>query len=59
MPLIYRRDGLDLVKPKAAYMGGFAVARVTSDGMDVVLGEASDDHGAVTFTNAFSKGWNP
>jgi len=26
--------------------------------MDVVLGEATDDHGAVTFTNAFSKGWN-
>jgi len=57
-PLIYRRDGLDLFKPKAAYMGGFAVARVTRDGMDVVLGEASDDHGAMTFTNAFSKGWN-
>lgn len=57
-PLIYRRDGLDLFKPEAAYLGGFAVARVTSDGMDVVLGEAADDHGGVTFTNAFSKGWN-
>ncbi|WP_214474862.1 metallophosphoesterase [Mesorhizobium sp. dw_380] len=57
-PLVYRRDGLDLFKPKAAYMGGFAVARVTSDGMDVVLGEARDDHGEVTFTNAFSKGWS-
>ncbi|QND59653.1 metallophosphoesterase [Mesorhizobium huakuii] len=56
--LIYRRDGIDLFKPKAAYMGGFAVARVTSDGMDVVLGEATDDHGEVIFTNAFSKGWS-
>ncbi|QKC84529.1 metallophosphoesterase [Mesorhizobium sp. NZP2077] len=56
--LIYRRNGLDLFKPKAAYMGGFAVARVTSDGMDVVLGEATDDRGGVTFTNAFSKGWS-
>ena len=56
--LVYRRDGLDLFKPKAAYMGGFAVARVTSDGMDVVLGEATDDHGGITFTNAFSKGWS-
>jgi cytolysin (calcineurin-like family phosphatase) len=55
--LIYHRDGLDLFKPKAAYMGGFAVARVTSDGMDVVLGEATDDHGGVAFTNAFSRDW--
>ncbi|KRB31827.1 metallophosphoesterase [Mesorhizobium sp. Root172] len=56
--LIYRRDGLNLFKPKAAYMGGFALARVTSDGMDVVLGEATDDHGEIDFTNAFSKGWS-
>ncbi|MER9653747.1 metallophosphoesterase [Mesorhizobium sp. M0152] len=57
-PLIYRRDGLDLFKPKAAFMGGFALARVTSDGMDVVLGEATDDQGGVAFTNAFSKSWS-
>lgn len=57
-PLIYRSDGLDLFKPKAAYMGGFAVARVTSDGMDVALGEATGDHGEIVFTNAFSKGWS-
>ncbi|MBZ9744540.1 metallophosphoesterase [Mesorhizobium sp. CO1-1-7] len=55
VPMIYQRDGLDLFKPKAAYMGGFALARVTSDSLDVVLGEAGDDHGAVIFTNAFSK----
>ncbi|RUV31986.1 MAG: twin-arginine translocation signal domain-containing protein [Mesorhizobium sp.] len=54
-PMIYRRDGLDLFKPKAAYMGGFALARVTSDSMDVVLGEATGDNGEVAFTNAFSK----
>jgi cytolysin (calcineurin-like family phosphatase) len=56
-PMIYQRDGLDLFKPKAAYMGGFALARIASDGMDVVLGEASGDHGDVAFTNAFSKSW--
>jgi cytolysin (calcineurin-like family phosphatase) len=36
-------------------MGGFALARVTDDHMDVVLGEASGNHGEVAFTNAFSK----
>lgn len=56
--MMYRSDGLDLFKPKAAYMGGFAVARVTSDSMDIVLGEAVDDHGEVAFTNAFSKSLN-
>lgn len=55
VPMIYQRDGLDLIKPKAAYMGGFALVRVTGDGMDVVLGEATGDHGEVMFTNAFSK----
>jgi cytolysin (calcineurin-like family phosphatase) len=55
VPLIYQRDGLDIVKPKAAYMGGFALARVTNDTMDIVLGEAAGDHGEIVFTNAFSK----
>jgi cytolysin (calcineurin-like family phosphatase) len=55
VPLIYRRDGLDIIKPKAAYMGGFALARVTNDTMDVVLGEAAGDHGEIVFTNAFTK----
>jgi len=58
VPMIYNSDGLDLFKPKAAYMGGFAIARVTSDGMDVALGQATDDQGEVIFTNAFSKGWS-
>lgn len=55
VPMIYRAAGLDLFKPKAAYMGGFALARVTASHMDVVLGEAVDDLGGVRFTNAFSK----
>lgn len=54
-PMIYHRDGLDLFKPKAAFMGGFALARVTGSSMDVVLGEAAGDHGEVAFTNAYSK----
>ncbi|RWM88791.1 MAG: metallophosphoesterase [Mesorhizobium sp.] len=56
--MIYRADGLDLFKPKAAYMGGFALARVTGDSMDVALGEAVGDHGEIAFTNAFSKRLN-
>ncbi|RUW68836.1 metallophosphoesterase, partial [Mesorhizobium sp. M2A.F.Ca.ET.067.02.1.1] len=55
VPMIYQRDGLDLVKPKAAYMGGFALARITADNMDVVLGEAAGDRGEIVFTNAFAK----
>ncbi|CAN7438729.1 metallophosphoesterase [Mesorhizobium caraganae] len=55
VPMIYNSDGLDLFKPKAAYMGGFALVKVTGEVMDVVLGEATGDHGEVKFTNAFSK----
>ncbi|WP_167484292.1 metallophosphoesterase [Mesorhizobium tamadayense] len=55
VPMIYRADGIDLFKPKAAFMGGFALARVTDDHMDVVLGEAAGDHGEIVFTNAFAK----
>ena len=57
--MIYRRHGLDLFKPKAAYLGGFALVHVTDSGMDVVLGEAVDAAGNVRFTDAFSKpiGW--
>lgn len=53
--MVYRRDGLDLFKPKAAYMGGFALVRITDDFMDVALGEAVGEAGQVTFTDVFSK----
>ena len=53
-PMVYARDGFDLFKPKAAFMGGFALARVTDAFFDVVLAEAGP-HGDVTFTNAFTK----
>ena len=53
--LIYRRGTLDLFKPKAAYMGGFAIARVTEAFLDVVLAEVTDDGGTLAFTHAFSK----
>ena len=36
-------------------MGGFALVRITDRFMDVVLGEAVDDEGGVTFTHAFNK----
>jgi cytolysin (calcineurin-like family phosphatase) len=53
--MIYHRDGLDIFKPKAAFMGGFGLVRVTDRYMDVVLGEAVGNEGEVTFTDAFSK----
>jgi cytolysin (calcineurin-like family phosphatase) len=53
--MIYRRDGLDLFKPKASYLGGFALVRVTNAAMDVVMAEATDAAGNVRFTDAFSK----
>ena len=53
--MIYKGGGIDLFKPKAAYMGGFALARISGRRMEVVLGEAADDHGGVVFTNAFGK----
>ena len=54
-PMIYRVGDLDLFKPKASFMGGFALVRVTATFMDVVLAEARPPHGNVVFTNAFSK----
>lgn len=53
--MIYRASGLDIFKAKAAYLGGFGIARINGQRMDVVLGEASDNHGGVAFTAAFSK----
>ena len=53
-PMIYRGGGLDLFKPKAAFMGGFAVVHVTDEFMDVALAEATP-RGGIAFTNAFSK----
>ncbi len=54
-PMIYSRDGYDMFKPKAGYMGGFALVRITDTFMDVALGEAVDEAGTIKFTNAFSK----
>jgi cytolysin (calcineurin-like family phosphatase) len=54
-PMIYRHGALDLFKPKAAYMGGFAIVRVTGALIEVVLAEASGEQGEVRFTNAFTK----
>ena len=53
--MIYQAAGYDVVKPTAAYKGGFGVVRITEKAMDVVLGEAADDDGGVRFLAAFSK----
>jgi cytolysin (calcineurin-like family phosphatase) len=52
--MIYREAGIDLFKPRAAYLGGLAVVRVTDGFMDVAIGEA-DEAGGVRFVRAFSK----
>lgn len=57
-PMIYQKEGFDLFKPKAAYMGGFAVVRVTSSRLEVALAEIAED-GALRFTNAFTKPVEP
>ncbi|MCX8572228.1 MULTISPECIES: metallophosphoesterase [Hyphomicrobiales] len=54
VPMAYKRNGLDLFKPIAAFKGGFAVVRITDAFMDVVLAEAGQQ-GDITFTNAFTK----
>lgn len=53
-PMIYQVDGYDVFKPKAAFLGGFAIVRIGGNFMDVVLAEAEQD-GKLVFTNAFSK----
>ena len=53
--MIYRVDGFDIFKAKAAFMGGFGIARFHGQMMDVVLGEASNDSGGVVFTATYSK----
>lgn len=52
--MIYRQAGIDLFKPRAAYLGGLAVVRVTDSFMDVAMAEA-DETGGVRFVEAFSK----
>lgn len=54
-PMIYSHAGIDLVKPKAAFLGGFAVARFGGGRLEVALGEAAGDAGQVQFTNALVK----
>ncbi|TCL74992.1 metallophosphoesterase [Rhizobium sp. BK251] len=54
-PMAYQVNGIDIIKAKAAFMGGFVLARATDTTMDVVLGEAIDDRGGVKFTTAFAK----
>lgn len=53
--MIYSQAGLDLFKPVATFMGGFALAHVANRYMDVVLAQAGRSDGGVAFTNGFSK----
>ncbi|MFB2550263.1 metallophosphoesterase [Ensifer soli] len=53
-PMIYRHAGIDIVKPVASFLGGFALVRVTNAFMDIALATAKDG-GGVEFTTAFGK----
>ncbi len=54
-PMIYNREGYDIFKPVAAFMGGYALVRVTDAFMDVVLARVGDTPASPVFTHAFSK----
>jgi cytolysin (calcineurin-like family phosphatase) len=54
-PMIYRHGSLDLFKPKAAFLGGFALAKLTPTNFYVVLGEPNGDSAGSTFTHAFQE----
>ena len=53
--MIYRREGIDLFKPKAAFMGGFAVVRVTNGFMDVAFAEARGCKGRTRIYRGFQQ----
>lgn len=54
-PMIYKEGNIDLFKPKASFMGGFALARLSGKRLEVALGEATDDYGGAVFTDAYIK----
>jgi cytolysin (calcineurin-like family phosphatase) len=53
--LVYRWNGIDVFKPKAAFLGHFAVVRVTARFMDVAFAEVLSDRGDLRFTGSFAK----
>jgi cytolysin (calcineurin-like family phosphatase) len=53
--LHYRWRGIDVFKPRAGYLGGFAIVRVTERFMNVAFAEVVDDRGELRFTGAFGK----
>jgi cytolysin (calcineurin-like family phosphatase) len=53
--LHYRWRGLDVIKPRAGFLGGFAILRITDRFMDVVFAEVTDAAGDLRFTKAFAK----
>lgn len=54
-PMIYRQGNIDLIKPIASFKGGFAVARIAGNMLEVILGHAEGAQGDVSFTNALVK----
>jgi cytolysin (calcineurin-like family phosphatase) len=54
-PMIYTHANIDLFKPKAAFIGGFALARLSASTFEVALGEVVGGEGEVQFSNAFTK----
>lgn len=54
-PMVYSYQGIDVFKPVAAFMGGFAVVNITGKTMEVVLASGNPMGSGVVFTHAFSK----
>ena len=53
--MIYNREGYDIFKPVAAFLGGLALVRITDTFMDVALAKAGESPADLVFTHAFSK----
>jgi cytolysin (calcineurin-like family phosphatase) len=53
--MVYKANGIDLFKPRAAFLGGLGLARITDRFMDVALADAVGDNGDIRFTTAFSR----
>jgi cytolysin (calcineurin-like family phosphatase) len=53
--LHYRWRGIDVFKPRAGFLGGLAIVRVTERFMNVAFAEVVDESGDLRFTGAFGK----
>lgn len=53
--MLYNRDGIDIFKPKAAFLGGFAIVNLMPRAIDIVFAEAGEKNEGLVFTASFSR----